>query len=59
MKIHPEFHVTLLELAAKDPYLGQIKSPPPPVAVDEEEQYEVEEILNSLTRWKWLYYLVK
>lgn len=47
IKIILVFHVSQLELAADDPYPEQIQSPPPSVVVDREEEYEVEEILNS------------
>jgi hypothetical protein len=32
MRIHPVFHVSLLESAANDPYPGQRQLPPPPMA---------------------------
>ena len=46
MKIHPVFHVSLLEPAADDPYPGQTQSPPPPVIVDGDEEWQVDEILD-------------
>ena len=59
MRIHPVFHVSLLEHAANDPYPGQQTPPPPPIEVDGEEEYHVDEILDSRTRYRKLQYLVK
>jgi hypothetical protein len=61
MQIHPVFHVSLLEHAADNPYPGHRIPPPPPVEVDGEEEYLVDEILDSrlFGRWKKLQYLVK
>jgi hypothetical protein len=59
MKVHPVFHVSLLEPASNDPLKGQQQPPPPPVIVNDEEEYEVEEIFDSRIRNKKLQYLVK
>jgi len=47
MKIHPVFHISLLEPASTDPLPGQIQPTPPPVIIEEEPEWEVEEILDS------------
>ncbi|KAI0994621.1 hypothetical protein K3495_g13560 [Podosphaera aphanis] len=60
MKIHPVFHVSLLELAASEPVPGQVQLPPPPIIIDGEEEFEVEQIYDSrLTKRSGLQYLVK
>jgi hypothetical protein len=47
-RIHPVFHVVKLKPAPEDPIAGRRANPPPdPVLVDGEEEYEVEEIMNS------------
>lgn len=47
MKIHLVLHISLLELAAKIPMGRQVIPPPPPVSVDGEEKYTVNNIINS------------
>jgi len=53
------FPVSLLHLAADDPFPGQRHQPPPPIIVDNEEEWEVEEILDSRHIRRKLQYLVK
>lgn len=62
MKIHPVFHVSLLKPAHESPLEFQDRLPPkpPPVLVDSQEEYEVEEILDHKKgRGKKNYYFVK
>ena len=59
MKVHPVFHISLLEPVATDPLPGQVQPPSPPVIVDGEIEYEVEEILDSRRRNGKLQYYVK
>jgi hypothetical protein len=49
VKLHPVFHISLLEPAQpnSEPIPGHIQPPPPPVIVNNEEESEVEEILDS------------
>ena len=56
MNIHPVFHVSLLE-----PYVGsnRTEDAPPPVLVEDEEEYEVEQVLDSRLHYRRLQYLVK
>ena len=59
-RIHPVFNVEKLTPAPDDPILGrQMPPPPPPEIIDGEEEWVVEDILDSkLINWK-LRYLVK
>ncbi len=59
-RLHPVFNVVKLSPAPDDRIVGRRQNPPPPLElVDGEEEYIVEEILNSrMFRWK-LQYLVK
>lgn len=47
MKIQPVFHVSLLEPVAEVPIPGQVVVPPPPMEVEGQEEWEVEEVLDS------------
>jgi hypothetical protein len=59
-RLHPVFPVVKLTLAPTDPIPGRRpKPPPPPTLVDGQEEYDVEEILDSRHRWRRLEYLVK
>jgi hypothetical protein len=46
--VHPVFHVELVRPAASDPFPSQIvdDSHPPPILIDGELEYEVEEIID-------------
>lgn len=59
MKIHNIFHVSLLDLAANDSLNGQIIPPPQPMKVDREEEWHVQEVLDSKFVRNQLRYLVK
>jgi hypothetical protein len=58
MKIHPVFHVSLLEHFRPNNIPGRTQDPPPPITIDNHEEYEVEEILDSRTRRGELQYYV-
>jgi len=59
-RLHPVFNVIKLTLAPEDPIPGRIAPPPPPPElVDGEEEYLVEEVINSRMFRKRLQYLVK
>ncbi|THH03770.1 hypothetical protein EW145_g6019 [Phellinidium pouzarii] len=59
-KVHPVFNVVLLKPANKPVFESQqAPSPPPPVVLDNEEEYEVDEILDSCIHRGKLQYLVK
>ena len=59
MKVHPVFHVSLLEPATSDPLPGQLQPPPPPVIIDEEPEWEVDEIVDSKFMSNTLRYLIR
>jgi hypothetical protein len=57
MRVHPVFHVSLLQPVHPD-YLADTVPPPPPILVDESLEYEVREILDSRVYRRQLQYLV-
>jgi hypothetical protein len=59
MKIHPVFHVLLLTSLKPDEYGREPPQPPPIITPDKEEEFEVEEILDSRIVRRKLQYLVK
>lgn len=60
MRIHPVFHVSLLEPVHSDPFPGQsIPPPPPPEVINDEEEYVVQEILDSRIWRRQLQYLIR
>ena len=59
-RLHPVFNVVKLTLAPPDPIIGRRRTaPPPPELIDGEEEYAVEEILDSRMFRRRLQYLVK
>jgi len=58
MPIHLVFHVSLLEFYQMSTIQGRIHDPLPPIEVDGEHEYEVEDILNSKIYNHQLQYLV-
>jgi len=60
LNVHPVFSPDKLRLAShSEPLPGQIVDPSPPVVVNGEQEWEVDKILDSRTRWKKLYYRVQ
>ena len=45
--VHPVFHVSQLEPTTPNTIPNRVQSPPPPVEVDGEPEFEISEILDS------------
>ncbi len=60
MKIHDTFHISLLRKTATDPLIEQIQPPSPSIVIDEdeEEKYEMDDILDSRYHYGKLQYRV-
>ena len=58
IKIHPVFHINLLEPYQQNPIEGRPVENLPPVIIDEQEEYEVESIIDSRIHRNKLQYLV-
>jgi len=59
-QLHPVFNVVKLTLAPDDPIPGRkLTDHPPPIIIDGEPEWEVEEILDSHWHWRRFQYLVK
>lgn len=62
MRVHPVFHMSVLKRyqeATNERFPGRNPDRPPPVIVDEEEEFEIEEILAHETKRGKTRYLVK
>jgi hypothetical protein len=59
MKIHPVFHVSLLDRYIESDIPTRVQPPPPSVVIDNQVEFEVEEVLDSKFMRKRLFYLVK
>jgi hypothetical protein len=47
MKIHPVFHVSLLEPYKELTIPRRLPTPPPPIEINGEEEFEVSKIIDS------------
>ena len=59
MRIHDVFHPSLLRLVSEDPLPGQHNDPPPSVVVNDEEEWEVDDILDTKKHGRRLLFRVK
>lgn len=59
MRIHNVFHPSLLRRAAENPLRGQHNDPPPPVVVNDKEDWEVDNILDAKKHGKQVLFQVK
>ena len=59
LRIHPVFHVSLLEPYVSNTIPNRVVAPPPPVILDESEEFVVSEILDSRIFRGKLQYLVQ
>ena len=59
MQVHPVFHVSLLEPYHTNPFPTRRQESPPPIYVEGEPEYVVEELLNSREHDGHGQYLVK
>jgi hypothetical protein len=57
-RIHPVFHVLLLEPYITNDILNRIVEPPLPIEVDGQSEYEIERIVNSRYKDEKIQYLV-
>ena len=58
MKIHPVFHVSLLEPHVANTFPGRVVPPPLPIQVDGFPEFEVHKVLNSKILRGKLFYLI-
>jgi hypothetical protein len=59
LPIHPVFHINLLYPYKTDPIEGRTPEPPPPIQIEGEEEYEVEEIIDARLWRNQKQYLIK
>jgi len=59
MRVHDVFHPDLLRSAADDPLPGQKNEPSDPIVINDEDEWEIDDILNSRRYRRRLQYRVK
>ena len=59
MTIHNTFHISVLEPYEDNSFPSQIQTPPPPIEIDGEPAYELEEIIDSRVHRSNLQYRAK
>ena len=59
MKIHDVFSPDKLWMAVNDPLPGQVQEPPEPVEINDDQEWEVVQILDSHIHQRKLQYQVK
>ena len=47
MRIHNTFHISLLEPYEYNKFPSQTQEPPPPIPIEGEDEYELDEIIDS------------
>ncbi|MBW0467731.1 hypothetical protein O181_007446 [Austropuccinia psidii MF-1] len=57
--IHPVFHISLLEPVKTSTISNQHHVPPPPITIEEKEEWEVAQVLDSNLKRSKLWYLVE
>jgi len=59
-QLHLVFNIVKLTPALDNPIAGwKTEDHPPPIIIDREAEWEVEEILNSRWHWRRFQYLIK
>ena len=59
MKIHNTIHISLLEPYQDNQFPLQIQEPPPPIQIEEEDEHELDEIIDSRLHYNKLQYRAK
>jgi len=59
MTIHNTFHISRLEPYQDNRFPSQIKEPPPPIQIEGEDEYELDEIIDSRLHYNKLQYRAK
>ncbi|KAH7292763.1 hypothetical protein KP509_29G084200 [Ceratopteris richardii] len=59
MRIHPVFHVSMLEPYQISPLRGERPSPSPPIEIDDHEEFEDKHVLDSRISRGRLEYLIQ
>ena len=59
MAIHNTFHISLLEPYQDNRFPSQIKEPPPPIQIEGEDEYELDQIIESQHHYNNLQYRAK